>query len=440
MQQPDGHSGKALVRYRRRWLSRNLWRNGHRLLALLTGLPLVVIGLSGGLSVYRDSIDLWLNPALYIEASDQPLQSLDSIMSEIRKTHPNRHGSWTLEMPRSPHGTITAWFEKPKESVGQFYAPLMVSVDPYTGKVVASRFWGDTFATWLLDLHSRLLLDDAGGKVMAGLALALAVLTLSGLSLWWPTDKPLKSAFALRVNSGLMRLLMDSHRLLGLVSAGFLLLLAFTGFHLSYPEVLESLTAAEGMAHGDAGPNVRSTAIPNDRPVSLAEAVVVARGLFPRSEVRRISTPQGDLGTYRINLRQAGELNQQHPFTTVWIDRWSGQIRAVNNPGRFTPGQTFTTWQWPLHTGEALGNGAKALWLLTGFAPLLLLVSGVCHWLHRKGWLQDRAIDWRRTGKRLAHWLESVMLRLMLFVRYRVYPIVRRRMAGLLAAIGQRLR
>lgn len=112
------------------------------------------------------------------------------------------------------------------------------------------------------------------------------------------------------------------------------------------------------MGHGDAGSNVRSTAVPNQRPVTLAEAILVARGPFPSSEVRRVTTPAGELGVYRVNLRQRDEINQHHPFTTVWVDRWSGQIRDVRNPHRFSPGQTFTVWLWPLHTGEAFAPAA----------------------------------------------------------------------------------
>jgi len=143
--------------------------------------------------------------------------------------------------------------------------------------------------------------------------------------------------------------------------------------------------------------------VPNDHPVSIADEILVARGLFPHSEVRRVSTPQGELGTYRINLRQKDELNQHHPFTTVWIDRWSGQIRGVNNPSQFSIGQTLTTWQWPLHTGEAFGGAGRLLWFFAGLMPMLLWISGVAHWLHRRGWLKDRAIDLPSYGRRLMH-------------------------------------
>lgn len=352
-----------------------------------------LIGLTGSLSVYREEIDTLLNPELTIEYRQENILPLDKIMASVRKVHPNRHGAWTLELPRSDGGMITAWFEKPRESVDEFYAPLMVSVNPYTGKVIDSRFWGQTMTTWLLDLHSHLLLGADGRVALAVLAVFLAISVISGVYLWWPGLDKLRSAFSVRHDAGAMRLLFDLHRLFGVMSAAFLLLLTFTGFHLAYPDLLEKLTAAGGMGHGDEGPNVRSTAVPNNRPVSIEEAVLVARGLFPSSEVRRITTPAGELGTYRINLRQRRELNQHHPFTTVWVDRWSGQIRAAKNPIKFTSGQIFTTWQWPLHTGEAFGDKGRLIWFVVGLMPMFLFASGLLHWLYRRGVVRDRQID-----------------------------------------------
>lgn len=385
-----------------RLFTRTHWVKCHLYLALVLGLFFAIIGLTGSLSVYREALDILFNPELEITNPHTPKLSLDRILGELRKAHPNRHGAWTLELPRDENTAITAWFDKPRESVDKFYAPLMVAVNPYTGEIISNRFWGETFTTALLNLHTDLLMENSGRYYVAALGILLSLSVISGLYLWWPGLAKLKQTFGIRHNAGLMRLLMDTHRLLGFFSAPFLLLLAFTGFHLAYPNLLETLTASTGMSHGNEGPNVSSTSIPNNRPISIAEAVLVARGLFPSSEVRRITTPQGDLGTYRVNLRQRHELNQHHPFTTVWIDRWSGQIKSVNNPNQFSLGQTFTTWQWPLHTGEAFGDTGRLIWFVLGLLPSFFYVSGVVHWLHRKGLIQDKVIDLPASSRRLS--------------------------------------
>ena len=396
----------------RHFLNRTTWVRVHLYIALIFGLLFALLGISGSLSVYREEIDELLNPELIIDHPQDQALSLDKILTQVKKSHPNRHGVWTLEMPRNEKGVITAWFENPKESIDEYYAPLMVAVNPYSGHVISSRFWGQTLTTWLSDLHTQLHLGASGRNTIAILAVLLSFSVASGLYLWWPGLNNLHRAFRIRHKAGLMRFLMDSHRLLGLLSAGLLLLLAFTGFHLAYPSLLENLTASSGMGHGDIGPNVSSTAAPNDKPISISEAILIARGLFPSSEVRRVTTPLGELGTYRINLRQKHELNQHHPFTTVWVDRWSGQIRAVNNPTQFSVGQTFTTWQWPLHTGEAFGSNARAIWFFIGLAPLVLWISGITHWLYRKGLIRDRPFDilqvTKTSGMRLALLLHSL--------------------------------
>jgi uncharacterized iron-regulated membrane protein len=382
--------------------TRAVWVKVHLYLALVMGLLFVLMGLTGSVGVYRDELDEWLNPQLVIQHDGQQMLSLDRVIAAVRAKEPERYGVWTLELPRTEHGALIAWFEKPKETIDEFYAPLMVAVNPYTGQVLDSRLWGRTFTTWVLDLHTQLRLEADGRKLVAWVAGFLMLSVGSGLCLWWPGWRQLPGAFAVHHNAGLMRGLFDLHRLLGLLSAPVLLLLAFTGFHLAYPPLLEALTASSGMGHGnDEGPNVHSSGVPSNKPVGLAEAVLVARGLFPSSEVRRISTPLGETGTYRINLRQRQEINQHHPVTTIWVDRWSGQIRDVRNPVKFSAGQRFSSWLWPLHTGEAFGDNGRLLWFVTGFMPLLLYISGICHWLYRRGVIADRPLDWVGWGNRL---------------------------------------
>lgn len=371
--------------------SQSLWQGIHRYLGLSLGLLLSIVCLSGSLSLYREPIDRWLNPELHLEAQGQRL-NLDSIFARLHQAHPERNDAWVLELPQDQHEPIIAWFERPKESLDLFYAPLMVAINPYTGDIINSRFWGKTLCTWVLDLHNQLLLGQEGRNSMPIIAICLVYMALSGLYLSWPGWRQVQRLFLLRHQHSWRLLIVDLHRWLGLFSSGILLLIAISGFNLAYPELLEKLTASQGMGHGDAGPNVRSSAQPNNHPISIEEAILVARGLFPSAEVKRITTPRGELGTYKINLRQRDELNQHHPFTSIWIDRWSGHIRAVNNPHQFTLGQQFASWQWPIHTSEAFGESARWLWFLAGLSPTLFWLSGIWLWLCRKGRIADRRV------------------------------------------------
>jgi len=376
-----------------RLLSRAIWIKIHLYLALIAGFFFALIGLTGSVSIYREELDTLLNPRLVIEQPLGKRQSLDKMMAAVRAAHPDRHGAWTLEMPRSAHDMVTVWYDKPRETFFELYAPLMVSVNPYTAEVVASRFWGQTLTTWLLDLHTQLQLNRFGWNTVGIVGVLLMLSIGTGVYLWWPGIPNILGALKIRHKAGLVRLAFDLHRLAGLLSAAVLLLLAFTGFHLSYPAVLETLAGASGMEHGGTGRTIISTAIPNNHPVSLESAEFLARGPFPRAELRRVTTPAGDSGIYRINLRQSSEINRRHPYTTVWVDRWSGHIKEVRDPSGFTSGEVFASWIWPVHTGEAFGAGARFIWFVAGFVPLLLYVTGLLHWLHRHGKVNDREVS-----------------------------------------------
>ncbi len=375
------------------WFSRSLWIKVHLILALSVGLVFAALGFTGSILVYREELDELLNPQLVIEEQQGDYQSLDQIMVSVRAAHPDRHGEWTLEMPNSKHSAMTAWFDKPRETYFERYAPLMVSVNPYTAEIITSRFWGQTLTTWLLDLHTHLLVDEGGWK-MVGYCGVLLMLSLgSGLYLWWPGLKNLESAIQIKTRFGWVRLLFDLHRLIGLLSTTALLLLAVTGFNLSFPSILEDLFGTTGMAHGETGRVITSTANPNDHPTVLEAAEFIARGPFANADLRRVTTPDGNSGIYRINLRQKGEINLRHPYTTVWVDRWSGQIKEVRNPAKFGTGETLITWMWPLHTGEALGSAGRFCWFLAGQSLFFLYVSGLVRWLHKKGKIRDKDVN-----------------------------------------------
>ncbi len=417
------------------FLNRSLWLKIHLWIALSFGFLLALLGLTGSVCVYQTELDHLLNPHLTITKSQAAYQSFDKIMAALQVAHPQRSGSWTLELPRTENDVITAWFDKPRETFFEAYAPLMVAINPYTAEIISSRLWGRTLATWLLKLHSELLLDGSGSTFVGILGIFMCISLGSGVYLWWPGLGKIKQAFQLRTNQGVMRLCQDAHRWLGLLSSFALLPLAITGVLLSYPQLSETLFGAAGMEHGQTGKTIISTADPNDHPTSLSGAVFIARAPFPKATLRRITTPVGDTGVYQINLKQGDEINQRHPYTTVWIDRWSGQIKEVRNPQKFSFRQTLNTWIWPLHTGEMLGSSGRILWFLAGQALFWIYISGLAFWGFRTGKLKDLPINYSQLRRKLNDLkrfsyriVSQTRTKLLDYVRYciKIMPIIQK--------------
>lgn len=397
---------------------RTLWLNIHLYLALGIGFFFAVMGLTGSLSIYRTAIDEFLNPRLVIEQTNAQKQPLNKIIHAVETAHPNLTGSWTLEMPSSEHGMITAWYDKPTETFFELYAPLMVSVHPYTAQVVESRYWGKTFTTWLLDLHTQLKLNKFGWNLIGCFGVLLCVSITTGLYLWWTDTRQFLKKFVVRHDLGLMRLLIDTHRLLGLIISPCLLVLAMTGINLSFPDVLADFVGTEGMEHGATGKIIVSTAVPNNHPTSLDAAEFMARSVFPKAELRRISTPVGETGVYRINYRQKTELNQRHPYSTVWVDRWSGQIKEVRNPEKFSTGEALLSAIYPIHSGEGLGSFGRFIWFLSGLALFFLYVSGVLYWLYKRGKVKDRAVNFAALRPLAQRWAINTLHAIKAAIRY----------------------
>ena len=107
-----------------------------------------------------------------------------SLWAHSVSRHANK--AWTREKVREDHYPapfrLIDLFERyggspdrMKREETKAFAPLMVSIDPFSLQVRASRLWGDTAMTWLYDLHYALLLDR-GVDTAVGCLVGLAVL------------------------------------------------------------------------------------------------------------------------------------------------------------------------------------------------------------------------------------------------------------------------
>src|SRR5690606_7319493 len=114
------------------------------------------------------------------------------------------------------------------------------TVDPYRARVLAEPWHhDDTLKHWLLDLHTEFFLHEVGLAAAGLLAVALCFLGLSGL---WLYRRFWKTLLRLRWKSSLRMLSGDFHRMVGVGSVAFNLLLGFTGAYWNLSHVVEHWT------------------------------------------------------------------------------------------------------------------------------------------------------------------------------------------------------
>ncbi|WP_376966614.1 PepSY-associated TM helix domain-containing protein [Azospirillum sp. A26] len=360
----------------------------HLTLGLAVGALLALTALTGSLLVFYVDIDRMLTPELVLSAWQKTGQNasvpLDRVVQALREAHPARGGGWRLELPDGPDHPIMARYMKPEETAGKSFAPLMVAVNPYSGEVLSSRFWGRTAMTWVYDLHYLLLAGESGQLVLALGGIGSLLILASGVYLWWPAAGKWGRALQPRLRSGFVRQVFDIHVLAGVYGLVVLLPLIVTGIVMERPdwvkpvvEWLSPMTAPPVLLSAQNGKAVGAT-------VGADAALAAALARFPQAEPRWVEVPGQGGGAYHIRLFQAGKPGWRFPKTSVWVNGGDGTVMDVRDPTRWTFGDAFFGWQHPLHNGECFGLCCRILVAVAGLLPAVLLATGTVRWRQKK--------------------------------------------------------
>lgn len=312
------------------------WKSVHRWLGLTLGTLAMVLGLSGALLAIDPLQQAWQAPAA---APGLPVATL------VQRVQAGMPG--VEEIRRLPSGAIAA-FGFSGEQAQALY------VDPADGRLLGP-YQPSSMPRWVKNLHRALLLGDAGRWATAGAALAMAVLSVSGLVLL------LRRMGGWRQLAGRVRgtLAQRLHVLAGRVVLAVLCLSSVTALLMS--------ASTLGLVAPGAGPEpeVASTAV---------SAAPLPAGKLPLLQDLRT----GDLR--RLNLPDATDPTDTWQVTTVqgqgWMDRYSGQTLAWQEA---TAAQRIDDWARVLHTGESAWPWAVVLGL-SGLSVLLFWATGVLIW------------------------------------------------------------
>lgn len=361
---------------------RRAWLQLHRWLGLVLGPVIVLLALTGSLLVFYVEIDRRIEPA-FGDAADAPIVAAwQPVLDALQRAHPQRESGWRIELPPDGRGIVTARYLKPAETDGAFFAPLLVSVDPQTGKVLANRLWGRFAATWIFDLHYTLL-GGAAGRMLVGAIGALFALSLAaGLVLWWPHTGQWRAALRLKRHASAARRHYDLHKAFGLGGAVVLLLLALTGAALAWPEIVEP--AAHGIGTALPMPSVQRVRDAARPLITLDDALARVRQRLPEGVPRWVDTPGAGSAVLRVRLWLPGDPSRRFPRSYVWVDAHTGEVLAVRDARGQSAGDTLLAWLHPLHNGEAFGLPGRVIACIAGLLPLGLALTGWQRWRDRR--------------------------------------------------------
>ncbi len=248
---------------------------------------------------------------------------------------------------------------------------------------------------WLFDLHQKLLAGETGHVVGGVAGLLVAVMTITGLVVWWPGGV---RSFRGRLWPGSTKrpALLAHHRDLGLVAALPLLLSSLTGAALVFSDeakaVLSFLLPQDEVAT-TAATAASAAAIPTAVANGEGWAAVLARaqGRFPDATLRIVAFPREEPGIATVRLKQPAEW---HPNgrTRVTLALASATVVSAHDATREPLSARVYNASYPLHAARIGGRAYEVLVAGAGLALVLLSLVGAYSF---------GALQVRRTRRRL---------------------------------------
>lgn len=384
--------------------SQRLWyrtlQNIHLWTGLILCLPLVLLGITGSILVVEDELRGLSGDTPAQAMADGPMQPVSAILAAARAAAPAGAQPGFLILPEEPGRPAVVRLVAARNGErggerggapqgGPPQGPMgMLSIDPVSLAVVGDANPAQASGGFLRTvhiLHGNLLIRDRSGREIVGwLGVAMLVLGVSGLVLWWPRPGRWKAAFTVKSGARGVRLHRDLHGAVGIWSLAVFIVVTFSGVYLAFPQSLGAGVSSVLPAR-DLRAAVTVQPVKGATPIDVDRAVALARKALPGAELRSVSPPARPDQAYRIGLAAVGQAHGA-PTATVFVDPWTARVAEVRDPATYSAGETVMAWQRPLHAGEGLGPLWKWAVFLSGVLPPLFAVTGTWMW-----WLKRKA-------------------------------------------------
>ncbi|QPJ66303.1 MAG: PepSY domain-containing protein [Candidatus Nitrohelix vancouverensis] len=338
-------------------------------------------GLTGSALVFYQDIDEFLNPGLLKVEPGEDHLPLSEITLAAQKAAPVEAKPSRLYLPRHPQMPIKVRFSLSRDGEKVL---LDVMVNPYTAEALGQREWGGYLMSFLYKIHYTLALGDIGESIMGAMGALLIGSIVTGLVLWRPKLRSFFQAFTFRRSANLTRFIYDLHKTIGAYSSVVLLVIAFSGIYMIFPQYVKPLVGM-ALSVSEPSPFKQSAVGNNETPrVNVDEVETIARDTFPQAELQRIFFPASADSPYRVIMRQPGEIRKTSGNVQLWISTYDGDILKIQEPQSMPGGDAFLSWMFPLHNGEAFGLPGRILVFLTGFVPITLYATGLWVWWRKR--------------------------------------------------------
>jgi uncharacterized iron-regulated membrane protein len=213
------------------WLRRAIFQ-AHLWSGIALGLYILLISVTGSVLVYRNELYRAATPEPLSLKGSGPRLTDDQLTAAAGHLYPNYRVARIVRYT-GPDRAVDVWLSQGGKLKKRMF-------DPWTGSDLGSTV---PTAVWmvstLLDLHDNLLAGPKGREVNGLGAVALLVLTVTGLVVWWPGVKTYRRSLSLPGGFGSKRLAWHLHSMIGFWSFAFIVVFGLSGIYLAFPEAMQ---------------------------------------------------------------------------------------------------------------------------------------------------------------------------------------------------------
>ncbi len=340
----------------------------HSWLGLISGVFLIVIGLTGSILALTDELHAWLNPDLMRVEPQAKTVSLDQMLGNVKAKFPDAK-VFGIQVGETPDES----YRVRMDMNGEFY---YAQVNPYSGDVLG----GDNLKprnSYLVYfsrvMHYSLMMRPIGDVIVALIGLMFVLLTLTGL---YVNRKSLLRVFrvGVRWEKGVQKASSDFHQWIGVASFAFTFVMSVTGFYMMlyvfspafYTHTAEKPNPPAVTLSADSLMAQAKLHLPDFTPVMLQ---------WPRNEKQPITVRGHIAGSFFL---------YNHYSSYVQFDAKSGVVKKAFNINNASFGEQFHAWLVALHYGQFGGFWLKLIYCIGGLTPGILSVTGFVIWWKKK--------------------------------------------------------
>lgn len=371
----------------------------HLWLSIPFGIIIAIVCLTGAILVFETEILESCYPSRYFvkEMKGEPLTPAE-LISSARRQLPDSIKINGIRVFSDPDRTYQLVL--PGKKAAAF-------IDPYTAEITGIDDGQGFFMQmmrlhrWLLDSYKRDGSFSLGKAVVGYSTLALAVILISGLVIWYPRNKKvLKNRLKIKTKSGWHRFFYDLHVSGGFYATLLLLVLTLTGLTWSFGWYRDAFYTVFGVSTNQ--PRVRATAPSSSSNTSGEKGSHGNSGSSERKGKQQKRTDYTQwaeiLSDLQIRYPEYNSITIQDGTATVSTanygntrgsDRYSfdpasGDITEIQLYKDLPKSGKIRGWIYAFHAGTWGGMATRVLSCLVSFLGAVFAITGYYFWIKKK--------------------------------------------------------